>query len=91
MKLTTDTLLLLIILGLLCFLIYDKVIKEPFYDEDENNNSLSQKCWNNSEDRINNDIDNWMHDRGSMRHNNQSMMDALREPCTDGIRISNKC
>ena len=90
MKLTTDTLLLLIILGLLCFLIYDKVIKEPFYDEDEYNFS-SQKCWNNSEDRINNDIDNWMHDRLSIRHNNQSMMDALREPCRDGIHISNKC
>ena len=91
MKLTTDTLLLLIILGLLCFLIYDKVIKEPFYDEHEESNVSSQKCWNNSEDRINNDIDNWMHDRLTMRHCNQSMMDALREPCPNGISISNKC
>ena len=91
MKLTTDTLLLLIILGLLCFLIYDKVIKEPFYDEHEKSNVSSQKCWNNSEDRINYHIGNWTTDRATIRQCNTCMMDALGEHCRDGRSISNKC
>ena len=81
MKLKTDTVLLVVILSLLCFIIYDKILKESFEDSDDSN-----RCWDTQLNKISNDSYNWTTDIDSLKQIPESVQTALCNNCKGGTQ-----
>lgn len=79
MKLKTDTILLLVILSLLCFIIYDKILKESFEDSDG-----SSRCWDTQLNKLSNRSFNWTTDKHSFKPIPNAIKTALCDNCKGG-------